>query len=193
MFVKPKKHLRFLIKISFDDKEAVLTKVSPILNQLSIDDTANIDDVLFSFFTHNYHPFFDNKKITAKVYFTIWKNRNLYNSIKIKPMLFYEYILKFKKRAHEFSWLTFYNYGPFLFSGVRGRGDLLFRSYGLSISLIESTTWTLISGYQFFFNKMWPALNLYRGVAHSYLHRDKMLGRKINFRRKAQKQKFEDY
>ena len=101
MFIKPKKHLKFLIKVTFSDDEAVLNKLSPILNQLSIDDSSNIDDLLFSFFTQSYDPAFAHKRTTAKVYFTIWKNRNIYNHLKIKPFLFHEYILKYKQPTHR--------------------------------------------------------------------------------------------
>lgn len=69
MFTKIKKNLRFLLKIQYDDGDAFVTKIAPILNQLNMEETSSLDDFLFSFFTDLYQEEFEDEVFTSTLNF----------------------------------------------------------------------------------------------------------------------------
>jgi hypothetical protein len=53
MFFRVRKTLKFHLKIQYDDEEnAFINKVAPFLNQLSMEETTLMDDLLYTFFTN---------------------------------------------------------------------------------------------------------------------------------------------
>lgn len=190
MFTKIKKNLKFLLKIQYDEGDAIVTKIAPFLNQLNMEETSTFDDFLFSFFTEIYQEEFEDEIFTSTLNYAVWKNPNFFNQIKIKPMLFHELLFKYHKNDLE-RLLFFKDYSIFF-----NPKDLKFRVFIVFyflIYMVEGTTWNPDSGFCFSLKTLENSLFSEFGISRAYSKRSEMLGRKINFRRKIRKQRFEDY
>jgi hypothetical protein len=69
MFFRTNKNLKFILKIQYDDEEnALINKVAPVLNQLSMEETSLMDDFFYTFFTNHAPDEFDEDTVfTAAV------------------------------------------------------------------------------------------------------------------------------
>lgn len=190
MFTKIKRNLRFLLKIQYEEGEAIVTKIAPLLNQLNMEETSHFDDFLFSFFTEIYQEEFEDETFTSTLTYAVWKNPNFFNQVKLKPMLFHELLFKYHK--NELEHLLFFKD----FSVFFNLKDLKFRvfvAFYFLIYTLEGTTWNPDSGFCFSLKNLDNSLFSEFGIARAYSKRSEMLGRKINFRRKIRKKRFEDY
>lgn len=72
MFRKIRKNLKFILKIEYDDEgDAIINKLAPILNQLSMEETSNLDDFLYAHFTEQYQTQLENEDLTSTLFYTI--------------------------------------------------------------------------------------------------------------------------
>lgn len=188
MFFKVRKNLKFILKVQFDDEEnALIDKISPILNQLGMDETNLLDDFVYTFFSLRFQPEFDEDiTFSASFKYLIWRKRSLYHHLMVKPLIFYEFCYKYQKNLLNF----LDSYRDSTPSEWRKK---LFSSFSLFFFFLEGTTWNPDTGFFFSFPKFKNSFSSYFGIGRSYSRREEMLGRKINFRRKIRKKRFEDY
>ena len=69
MFTKIRRNLKFLLKIQYDEGNAIVTKIAPFLNQLNMEETSFLDDFLFSFFSELYQEEFEEEILTSSLNF----------------------------------------------------------------------------------------------------------------------------
>lgn len=190
MFTKIRRNLRFLLKIQYDDGNAIVTKIAPVLNQLNMEETSFLDDFLFSFFTELFQEEFEDETFTSTLNFANWKNFSFFNQIKIKPLLFYEFLFKYHK--DEIKQIFFFKDHK-LFNNLKDLKFRVFMIFFLYIYIIEGTSRNPDSGFSFSLKNFENSIFSLIGIKRAYSKRSEMLGRKINFRRKIKKKKFEDY
>lgn len=190
MFTKIKKNLKFLLKIQYEEGEAIITKIAPILNQLNMEETVFLDDFLFSFFTDLYQEEFEDETFTSTLNFAVWKHYNFYNQIKLKPFLFHESLFKYHK--NDLNNLFFFKDYK-IFNNYKDLKFRIFLTFYFLIYALEGTTWNPDTGFTFSLKNFDNSLFSMFGIARAYSKRSEMLGRKINFRRKIRKQRFEEY
>lgn len=65
MFTKIRRNLKFLLKIQYDEGNAIVTKIAPLLNQLNMEETSFLDDFLFSFFTDLFQEEFEDETFAS--------------------------------------------------------------------------------------------------------------------------------
>ena len=69
MFTKIRRNLKFLLKIQYDEGNAIVTKIAPFLNQLNMEETSFLYDFLFSFFSELYQEEFEEEILTSTLNF----------------------------------------------------------------------------------------------------------------------------
>lgn len=190
MFTKIKRNLKFLLKIQYDEGDAIITKIAPILNQLNMEETSFLDDFLFSFFSNIYQEEFEDEIFTSTLNYANWKNFNFFNQITIKPFLFHELLLKYHK--NDLKKLFFFK-DHVIFNNFKDLKFRIFIAFYFLIYSVEGTTWNPDFGFCFSLKDFDNSLFSLIGMDRAYSKRSEMLGRKINFRRKIKKQRFEDY
>ena len=182
---KPKYKFRFLVRVEKKSGEIKFNKLGPILNQLNVEDAPYIDDILLEYYKYFYRIFLTKKKIFSVLNLIIWKNENLFTYIDLRPHVL-EGVLKIILQGK-----TFFNFNErkTLFNERKKLGYLeLF-----SIVYISQQCWRPDKGFYQKIINMDKVLKTLEGTLFAYSHRQRMLGRKTNFRRKVKKKKFEDY
>ena len=190
MFTKIRRNLKFLLKIQYDEGNAIVTKIAPFLNQLNMEETSFLDDFLFSFFSELYQEEFEEEILTSTLNFANWKNFNFFNQIKIKPLLFYEFFFKYHENKIK---QIFFFKDHKIFNNLKDLKFRIFLTFFLYIYILEGTSWNPDSGFNFSLKNFENSIFSLIGIRRAYSKRSEMLGRKINFRRKIKKKKFEDY
>lgn len=178
----PKLHFNFLLKISIIEKETKLTKLAPILNQLNIEGSTQLDELMNVFFS----DFLITTKLrnfSSNVLLTLWKhNKNALNYYEITPLNLEFFFKKFSNK---------------IFTKLSVKENSYFKKKNLYF--IFSIFYTFSTKYSSDFNFLLDLNNYkffqksYLGHHYTYSARKKMLGRKTNFRYKIKKKKFEDY
>lgn len=193
-FPKNKLQLRFLLKIQISDDGVKFNKLTTFLNQLQVEDSSSLDELLLEHFTEWKNNFITKIELPLElhsiVHITLWKTEHVHNFFTIQiinpieylkrnPQLFYSIM---KKKKAKNSW----NPTPKNF-----RSKILkTRFFNFSILCFIKHEYDDDNSCKFL--NLCNSLSVW-GSFHSLRFRKKMLGRKINFRRKVYKKKFEDY
>ena len=146
MFTKIRRNLKFLLKIQYDEGNAIVTKIAPFLNQLNMEETSFLDDFLFSFFSELYQEEFEEEILTSTLNFANWKNFNFFNQIKIKPLLFYEFFFKYHENKIK---QIFFFKDHKIFNNLKDLKFRIFLTFFLYIYILEGTSWNPDSGFNF--------------------------------------------
>lgn len=188
MLTKLKLKFKFLVKIKKPSDETIkITKLSTILNQLNIDESNQLDDILKNFFSQNLIL----GNFSSNIFLTVWKNNLKYSFFSISPINL-EFF--FKNFSIKFPMLTpfFFNNNFYSYEEISLLKDL---NKHFWFTLFFSHGYSLNSDLGFFYNlkKSLSSKYSFFGYFKTYIFREKMLGRKNNFRQKVKKLKFEDY
>jgi len=193
-FPRTKLQLRFLLKIQISDDAVKFNKLTTFLNQLQIEDSSTLDELLLEHFTEWKNTFLSTLSLPLElhsiVHITLWKNEHVYNFFTIQiinpieylkrnPLLFYSLI------KHKFSNHSWKPTPPnMIFHNLKTRF--------FNFSLLSFIKHEYDDDNSCKFTNLTNSASIW-GSFYSLRHRKKMLGRKINFRRKVYKKKFEDY
>lgn len=185
--------MKFHLKVQYDDEDddVNINKLAPVLNQLSMEETDNLDDILYTFFTEHFQKSngFEDEvgTLPATLNYAIWRRSALYHQIKIKPLIFYE--LYFKYRIELLQNLNLH----YSYKTAEHFHFVAFLVLPLFTHLSEGTSWNVDTGFFFSFKKFVGARTAHFGIKRSYAKRHETLGGKFNFRRKVRKKRFEEY
>lgn len=186
-----------MIKLKNTGGGVEINKIGPVFTQLGLEDGLNLDDLVREFFTVYStlnHVFMNFSEFYIVLDLVIWRSTNMNNTIYIRPWTATTLILDYLGATNSITFAPF-----FITSADQVVGpnydwlEKQSRGYSFSLYTTNQISWTPEWGYVWNFRKFLSGQTTISGSFLSYLKHFEMLGRKINFRRKVLKKKFEDY
>jgi len=177
---RPRYNFSFLIKITWTGSELKLTKLAPILNQLGIEDGGSLDQNLLYYYENL--SWWDLEKplnFFGRLTFIIWRRQAAHSLFFIKVFNLDGMLKRWLETEKKVKNLFELNASPKLFEQ--------------KFMFLSSLKWTPEYGYRDSLLNYWKYKNQFAGTFSTYSKREKMLGRKINFRRKVKKKRFDEY
>lgn len=178
-------YFRFLLLVQWDGVELKFNKVAPILNQLGIEDSNALEDMIRFYLENLEWRALEPLKIRPVLQFIIWRRQAFFSLFNFKVFSFedlYKYWLDVASRN--------YVAGAKM---VKMSGDTFAARFGFNMAFLATLIWSSEYGYRKRFLNWTSALASIKGTQPLYAHRHEMLGRKVNFRRRVKKKKFEEY
>ena len=188
---------KFLIKIKNLKTGLEISKIAPVFTQLGLEEGANLDDLLQEYFNIYCAPYFLTKEFDEfyiVLDLIIWRSTNMHNTIYIRPWTTGGLIFAYLNITKRISFFPFYldpaekiliidKYWPIMQSKL----------YSFSLQFTTQLKWTPEWGYKWALKKFTSTVWTFRSTFFTYFKHFEMKGRKINFRRKVLKKKFEEY
>lgn len=188
---------KFLLKVKNSRTGWEISKVAPVFTQLGLEDGSNVDDLVKEFFNVYFgHPNLNWQFLEFYIVLDmiIWRSTNLNTTFYIKPWTMRSFIFAYLLTTHKIDFSLFY-IEPTSELGVTFPLWLKKQSalYSLSLYFGVGVFWSPEWGYRWRSNQFKAMRHTLRNTFLTYLKHFQMLGRKINFRRKILKKKFEEY
>lgn len=187
---------KFLIKIKNINGSVEISKITPVFTQLGLEDGANIDDLVkeyLSVYSSSYDIFWRFSEFYIILDLIIWRSSNMHSTVQIRPWTISTLLLDYLNATNNLTFKPFFFINSDLLSINYSLLKRQTKRYNFSLYVANQLSWTPEWGYIWNFKKFIMGHTTVKGSFLTYLKHFEMLGRKINFRRKIQKKKFEEY
>lgn len=176
---------RFLIKLDWDGQELKFNKIAGILNQLGIEDSGSLEDLLRHFSENLEWTLGEPMRILGKLDVIVWRKQAYFSVFLFRPF-YLEGLVKYWFDGNFDKKLEFLHEPKDLITNFR-------RQLELNFGYLRSLRWSSEYGYRTNLKNLVLSTDQLRGTFYSYAARKEMLGRKVNFRRKVKKKSMVEY
>ena len=186
---------RFLVRFPWTGENLKLSKFSPILNQLAIEDAASVDAVIGEFYEKlNWDELsLAAGALTAKANLLLWRRQAPNSFLRLKVFSL-DGLIKFNLDSPVATFINntdIFQYKSRLKNWRRLKRSRIRKT--LQFMHLSGLSWSSEYGFRGSLKKKLKNFLTFQGSARSYRKRRQMLGRKVNFRQKVKKKKLTEY